>query len=61
MRNQLKDKPKLIAIFLQKNEAENNEPVIHNNYLTTIYHEIIDEDTGVAMEYRNLIKTQSTD
>ena len=47
--------PHFISNFLQENVTRNSQPVTHHDYLTKITNEIIDEDTGVSMEYIKFI------
>ena len=54
--NQLKYTPHLISNRLQENLEINDPTEIQHDYLTKIANAIIDEDTGIAMEYRHLVK-----
>ena len=54
--NQVKDKLHLIANCLHENLAINAQPMIDHDYFTKMANVIIDEYTGVSMEYIQLIK-----
>ena len=59
--NQVKDTPHLIANCRQEILARNDQLGTQHDYLTKMANAIIDEDIGVAMYYRQLIKTQIID
>ena len=54
--NQVKDTTNLIANCLHGNLAINAQPMIDHDYFTKMANVIIDEYTGVSMEYIQLIK-----
>ena len=58
--NQVKDITHLISNCIQEKLTRKYQPVKQHYYLTKMTNEIIDEDTGVAMEYIHIIKTQNT-
>ena len=57
----MKDTPHLISNCLLENETRNDQPVTENDYMTNMANIIIYDDTGFAMEYRQIIKTQNSD
>ena len=55
--NQVKDTPTFIEKCVQENLAGKPQPVTQQENLTRMANEILDNDIGVAMDNRNLIKT----
>ena len=56
--NQVKNTPQLIYNYLQENVTRNSQPVIQHDYLTKTANETIYEYTGIAMKYRQIIKSK---
>ena len=56
LHKQVNDTSNLISNCLQEILAGKTQPVTHKDYLTIMANATIDEDKGLAMEYRHLIK-----
>ena len=59
--NPVKDRPHLIANYLQENVTRIAQPVTQHDYMNKMANAVIEEDTEVSIEYRQLIKTQISD